>query len=492
MSTLLQLKKDPERLHQAAQILERENQKLIEENLLLKARIDALQGRDPASMQLQLQALEQQLAVRNQRLFGDKSEKGHRAERRADEKKPQRGHGARSQPQLPRVEQVHVLDAPDEMCPKCGNALQVWAGQYEEADEINVIERRFVVVKHKRQKYRCACQSCVETAEGPPKLRKGGRYSVGFAAAVAVGKYADHLPLQRQVTQMQRQGLRIDSQTLWDQLFALSAHLQPAYEALHKHALSHPVVGADETTWRLMGKKGLTNTKRWQVWAVSSPDAVCYRLDESRGADAADALLQDFEGTVMCDGYSAYQALKKRGGDFTLAHCWAHARRKFFELQETFPKEREQALALIQQLYDIDRSLKDKPPEQRLRGRQQRAGPVLKDIHRWALAQRALPQSPLGKAIAYLGKHFDGLRVFLTDAEVPLDNNQTERALRGVVIGRKNHYGSRSVRGTKVAAVMYSLVESAKLNGLDPDLYLKLAALEAIGGKTIPLPHQLV
>ena len=343
------------------------------------------------------------------------------------------------------------------MCPKCGNALQVWAGQYEEADEINVIERRFVVVKHKRQKYRCACQSCVETAEGPPKLRKGGRYSVGFAAAVAVGKYADHLPLQRQVTQMQRQGLRIDSQTLWDQLFALSAHLQPAYEALHKHALSHPVVGADETTWRLMGKKGLTNTKRWQVWAVSSPDAVCYRLDESRGADAADALLQDFEGTVMCDGYSAYQAL-----------------------------------ALIQQLYDIDRSLKDKPPEQRLRGRQQRAGPVLKDIHRWALAQRALPQSPLGKAIAYLGKHFDGLRVFLTDPEVPLDNNQTERALRGVVIGRKNHYGSRSVRGTKVAAVMYSLVESAKLNGLDPDLYLKLAALEAIGGKTIPLPHQLV
>jgi transposase len=112
-------------------------------------------------------------------------------------------------------------------------------------------------------------------------------------------------------------------------------------------------------------------------------------------------------------------------------------------------------------------------------------------IHQWALGQRALPQSPLGKAIAYLGKHFDGLRVFLSDPDVPLDNNRTERALRGVVLGRKNHFGSRSERGTKVAAMMYSLVETAKINGVDPELYLKLAALEAIGGRPIPLPHQL-
>ena len=342
---------------------------------------------------------------------------------------------------------MHILDAADEMCPKCGAQLQEFAGQCEEADEVDVIERRFVLVKHKRQKYRCEC-GCIETAEAPPKLQKSGRYSVGFATAVAVGKYADHLPLQRQVVQMRRQGLRIDSQTLWDQLFALSEHFVPAYEALHQHALTHPVVGADETTWRLMGKKDVTSTKRWQVWALSAPDAVFYQLHPSRSADAAAQLLKDIDGTVMCDGYSAYKALEKRRHDFQLAHCWAHARRKFVEIEETFPKPSEEALGLIGELYRIERDLQEKPPDMRLPIRQQRAGLVVQQIHQWALGQRALPQSPLGKAIAYLGKHWDGLRVFLTDPEVPLDNNRTERAMRGVVVGRENHYGSRSERGT--------------------------------------------
>ncbi|MGB5504338.1 MAG: IS66 family transposase [Polyangiales bacterium] len=453
MPTLDDLKRDPERLHQAAALLEAENKRLIEKNLELQARVDALQGKDPGTLQMRIAELEQQLSVRNQALFGDKSEKRNRAARRADKKKVQNGHGPRDQAELPRLEQVHTLDRADEMCPKCGAQLREFAGQFEEADEVDVVERRFVLVKHKRQKYRCDC-GCIETAEGPPKLQKSGRYSIGFATVVAVGKYADHLPLQRQVVQQRRQGLQIASQTLWDQLLSLSAHLGPAYEALHDHVLSHPVLGADETTWRLMGQKGVTSTKRWQVWALSAPDAVVYQLHPSRGADAAEQLLQDFSGTVMCDGYSAYQSLKKRRRDLKLAHCWAHARRKFVEIEESFPKPSEEALALIAELYRIEREIEGKPPDERLRIREQRAGPVVQEIHRWALQQRALPQSPLGKAIAYLGKHFDGLRAFLTDSAVPLDNNRTERAMRGVVLGRKNHYGSRSERGTQVAAIV--------------------------------------
>ena len=338
------------------------------------------------------------------------------------------------------------------MCPKCGGELRVFEGQFEEADEIDVIERRFVVVKHKRQKYRCDC-GCIETAEGPPKLQKSGRYSIGFATAVAVGKYADHLPLERQVVQMQRQGLQIDSQTLWDKLFALCAHLQPAYDALHAHVLSHPVLGADETTWRLMGKKGVTNTKRWHVWALSCPDAVYYQLHPSRGADAAAELLRDFAGTVMCDGYSAYQSLRKRRHDFKLAHCWAHVRRKFVEIEESFPKQSEEALALIAELYRIERELEGKPPDERLRIRATRAGLVAQQIHQWTLGQRALPQSPLGKAVDYLGKHFEGLKVFLTDPHVPLDNNRTERALRGVVVSGSLCVTSSNAWNLKVRVV---------------------------------------
>jgi transposase len=488
--TLADLKRDPERLHQAATLLEAENKKLIEKNLELQARIDALQGRDPATLQMRIAELEQQLSVRNQALFGDKSEKRNRKERRAEEKKPQTGHGPREQAELPRIEQVHTLDAADEMCAKCGGELQVFDGQFEEADEIDVVERRFVVVKHKRQKYRCDC-GCIETAEGPQKLQKSGRYSIDFATTVAVAKYADHLPLQRQVVRMQRQGLEIDTQTLWDQLLSLSEHLQPAYEALHAHVLRAPVVGADEATWRLMGQKAVTSTKRWHVWALSAPDAVIYQLHPSRSADAAAELFKDFAGTAMCDGYSAYQALQKRLVDFQLAHCWGHARRKFVEIEDSIPKQSAEVLGLIAELYRIEHEIRDKPPDVRLAIRATRSGPVVQQIHQWALTQRALPQSPLGKAIAYLGKHWDGLRVFLTDPNVPLDNNQTERALRGVVLGRKNHYGSRSERGTKVAAMMYSLVETAKINRVDPDLYLKLAALEAIGGRPIPFPHQL-
>ena len=151
---------------------------------------------------------------------------------------------------------------------------------------------------------------------------------------------------------------------------------------------------------------------------------------------------------------------------------------KFVEIEESSPRPSEEALALIAQLYRIEREIENKPPDMRLAIRQQRAGPVVQQIHQWALLQRALPQSLLGKVIAYLGKHFDGLRVCLTDPNVPL-NNRAERALRGVVIGRKNHFVSRSERCTKVAAMMYSLVESAKINGVDLELYLKLAALQA-------------
>lgn len=305
--------------------------------------------------------------------------------------------------------------------------------------------------------------------------------------SVAIAKYADHLPLERQVRVMKRQGLVVDSQTLWDQLNALAQRLWPARDALHQYVLVQPVIGADETFWRLMEGNG--QNKRWQTWAVVAPNAVSYRILDSRSAVAANQVLGDYAGTVLCDGYSAYESLKKRGGRFEIAHCWAHVRRKFVEAQDLAPGPCGEVLDLIGELYAAERECEH--DQERARIRAERSRDIVRRIHSWALKQTPLPQSPLGKAIAYMGDLWPGLLRFLDEPRLALDNNATERALRGVVVGRKNHYGSRSERGTQVAALFYSLIESAKLAGVEPDAYLRLAARRAIRGETIPLPHEL-
>lgn len=170
----------------------------------------------------------------------------------------------------------------------------------------------------KRKKYRCKCGGAIETALGPKKRIAGGRYAPSVAVAIAVDKYADHLPLERQARIMTRQGPAIDSQTLWDQIDALTKHLTPTYERLHAYVLSQPVLGADETPWRRMAGQ---RSKRWSAWALCAPNAVYYHLDESRSAEAAKKVLRDFSGTLVCDGYSAYESLKKQGALFRVAHC---------------------------------------------------------------------------------------------------------------------------------------------------------------------------
>jgi transposase len=476
---------DDEQVRTAAKLLERENERLLRQVLELKQKLNAAQGHSVEQMQL-VAELEQQLAVRNKMLFGKSSER--RGGKAADaDKQTQTGHGPREQTELAIVEREHDLDDADKACTSCGKLLSEMTGQFEESDEVDVLERQFVLVRHKRKKYRCTCGGCVETALGPQKLITGGRYSIDFAVSVAVAKYTDHLPLERQVRMMKRQGLVVDSQTLWDQINALAVWLAPAHDSLHAHVLAQPVVGADETFWRLMENGG--DNKRWQTWAVTSSDAVSYRIRDSRSAATAGEVLDSYAGTVMCDGYSAYASLQKRSGKFQLAHCWAHVRRKFVEAESFAPAPCKQVLDLIGELYAIERDCTS--DDERARIRNERSRDIVKQIQSWALEQRALPQSPLGKAIRYMGELWPGLQRFIDDPRLALDNNSTERALRGVVLGRKNHFGSRSERGTVVAALFYSLIESAKLSGIEPDAYLRTAARAAIGGKQIPLPHEL-
>ncbi len=486
---------DPETLRTAALLLEKENRRLIEQVLSLKARIDALEGKPPTDLQQQLALLEQQLAQRNKMLFGKSSER--REHPKTDEdagSEEKKGHGPREQPKLPLVETPHVLDAADHTCTSCGGHLQEWVGQTEDSEEIDVIERRFVIRKHMRKKYRCRCGGCVETAPGPLKLREGGRYGIDFAIAVAVDKYVDHIALERQARRMGRDGLVIDSQTLWDQINLLAHVLAPLKTRIHDYILAQPVIGADETRWRMMSDRGKDEgPSNWQVWAIGCPTAVSYTILESRSAAAAAKIFGAYAGKVMVDGYDAYESLARKLLTLMLAHCWAHVRRKFVEQESNHPEAVGEVLDLIAKLYAIDRRVPTGPPgdEERRRLRDTESRAVIREIQAWALKTESLPESGLRRAIEYMGNHWKGLLRFLEDPRVPLDNNAIERALRGPVQGRKNHHGSRSRRGTEVAALLYTLVESAMLNGLDPRAYLRAATVAALTGETIPLPHEV-
>jgi len=346
---------DPQQLRAIATALDKANAGLARELLATKLELARLRGEELVTLELELRFRTEQLAARERVLFAPSSERRRKDEGdRPCEPRRERGHGPTAQPSLPMTERVHTLDEPDQSCTACGGRLEAWPGQFEESEEVDVVARSFRLVVHRRQKYRCRCGGCVETAPGPVRLVPGGRYSTAFAVDVAIAKYADHLPLARQVGQMRRAGLEVSTQTLWDQLVALEARLEPSYEALVAELLTAPVIGADETRWRLLGKGSQT----WWAWSLWTGEAVVYRILASRSTQAARDLLGEYAGVVLCDGYSAYSALAKGTGPpparegplIALAHCWAHVRRKFVEAEPHYPEAAEM-LERIGRLY---------------------------------------------------------------------------------------------------------------------------------------------
>ena len=494
-------KHDDELLAQKNRLLEFENERLHARLQELAAENAKLRGeKPPEQLALELQTLEDQVASMQKRLYGDSSEKRD-YDKPPKEASQVREHSGRTpQPKLPLVETLVELADDDRECPACAGTLEEMGEQTQDTEVIDVIRRRFIVRRIRRQKYRCKCQSMIVVAPPSVTHRPHGRFTLDFGADVAVSKYGWAMPLDRQRRSMEADGLVVTTQTLWDQIEAIATRLEPVYDALREHIVGADVVGIDETWWRLMNKK---LTKRWWVWAMQSGDAVYFRAAPSRSAQTAADVLGDFSGTLICDGYNAYETVRKRKpGDIKLALCWAHVRRKFVDAEPNYPAAA-RALELIGELFAIDRNTAD-PTElsgdekhaaevARTAARAQTAPGILETLKNWALEQRGLPKSSLRKAIDYMLGHWQALQTFIDDPYVPLDNNATERALRGIVIGRKNHYGSRSVRGTEVAAILYSLVESAKLAGLDPLGYIRGAVQGIEMGvpptRLLPLPE---
>jgi transposase len=304
-------------LRQAGQLLDAENRRLHERLKTLYKELAVWRDEDPDKLQLELIKLQELVNQRNHELFGDSSERRSESDSRpASEQKSddaQPGHGPTEQPDLPVIAQLHELDEADLICPKCGGHLEEMKGQSEDSEEIDIVERRLVIRKHKKLKYRCKCNACVETAPGPEKLIPGGRYSVGFAVNVAVDKFSDSLPWDRQVGRFARDGLRVSVATLWDQCDALAKRLAPLMPKLRAYLLSLAVLGADETWWRLMDKRrnGGTN-KKWWAWALCAGDGVYFEIRKERSSDVVVDMLLEYDGILIVDGHGAYKKAQKR------------------------------------------------------------------------------------------------------------------------------------------------------------------------------------
>ncbi len=477
----LEHEQNPERLRRVA-LLQHAQIKHLTALVAKQAAVLESLGKKPENVELTLAAV----AARGDGATDKPDEKRAKSRDRrqpsGDDKKPRKGHGPSQQPTLERLVIECHLDEADQTCPSCGGHLEAMKGQFETAELIDVVEVQYRVVETRRQKYRCGCGACVETAlpaEGVPERNiEGGRYSLDFAAKVAIDKYVHHLPLERQVRMMAERGLFVASQTLWDQVLALALQLKPTWEALHAQAMSEPVIGVDQTGWPRLDDR---TAKKWQMWCIVAPNLVYHRICDDKSAQTFRDILGGFSGKIVAD-QAATHAAGARDGPIVLAGCWAHIYRKFAEAEPDHPQA-SAMLELIGELYAIERRATSEAELGELRRTE--SADVLRRIKAWLESVTVVSSTSLGAATKHTLKVWPSLRVFIDDPKVWIDNNPTERGLRGPVVGRRNHFGSKSRLGTEVAAILYSLVETAKVCAVDPARYLAAAVRAARRGAVL-------
>jgi transposase len=343
-----------------------------------------------------------------------------------------------------------------------------------------------VIVTH-RPKLACrVCTGVVVQQPAPPRLIEGGIPTEATVAHVLVARYADHLPLHRQAQMLERQGVELDRSTLAFWVGYAAAEIVSVVGRLKEIALASARLFADETVVPVLDP-GRGHTKRGYFWAIArddrpwggkDPPAVVYTYAPGRGKEHARALLGGYRGILQCDGYAAYQSLMDptgKAGPRILAFCWSHVRRGFYDLAKTGATPiATEALARIAALYRIEAEARGKTPAERLVIRQARSRPLVTELRPWFEAQfTKLPaRGPTADAIAYALNHWDGLVRFLDDGRIDLDTNAVERSMRPVALSRKNALFAGSDEGGANWAAVASLVETCKLNSVDPERYL--------------------
>jgi transposase len=408
------------------------------------------------------------------------AEAGKRSPATREQQKGRRRAGRGRLPaHLPEIERVLAPEATS--CPCCQGPL-VEIG-VDTARRLDVIPAQFRVLVTRRPKLACrACPGVVLQAPAPARLIEGGMPTEAAVAHVLVSRYADHLPLYRQAQILARQGIEISRAVLADWLGTATREVAPVVRRMHQILQASPRLFADETTMPVLDP-GRGQVKKGYAWAIArddrpwgggDPPAVVFHYAPGRGAEHPKALLADYAGILQCDGYAAYKTLAGARQGITLAFCWSHVRREFIELArgKTAPIATE-TLQRIAALYAIEAEIRGKPPEIRQSVRQMRSRPLVEALFTWFEVQLArLPGgSPTAKAIRYPLNHREGLCWFLDDGRIELDTNTVERAIRPVCLSRKNSLFASGDDGGARWCAAASLVETCKLNGVDPQRY---------------------
>ena len=394
---------------------------------------------------------------------------------------------------LPRENHVHRPDATDAAhdaagntcgCTACGGRLRQIGADVSE--QLEYVPARFKVIRHVRPKLACVSCETIFQAAAPSRPIARGVAGPTLLANVLVSKYCDHIPLHRLARIHARDGVCFDPSTYGGWVEQSHALLDPLVAALGRYTLAGAKVHADDTPVPVLDP-GRGRTKTGRLWVYvrddrpagsTEPPAAWYRYSPNRKGEHPQDHLKHYRGILQADAYGGYGKIYATGR-VEEAACWAHARRPFWDMYENQGRVTgsiaEQALQRIAALYAVEADIRGQPPDARRRERQARAGPLLEELRAWltGMVGRVSAKSELAKAIGYSLTRWRALTRYCDDGRIEIDNNAAERALRGVALGRNNYLFMGSDAGGERAASIYSLVETAKLNGLDPQAYLQ-------------------
>lgn len=387
-----------------------------------------------------------------------------------------------------REDVIHDLSDEEKVC-ACGCKL-INIGE-EVAEQLEVIPAKIYVKRHKRKKYACKkCQENVKIAPVQSQAIAKCMAAPGLLSHVAVMKFDDHLPLYRQSEIWERLGVDISRQTLSSWVLKMGSALEPLAKHLQKHILKSGYVKADETTAQVLKTPGKKNKSQSYMWTYltgnSSRPAVVYDYQQTRHGQFAKDFLSGFKGVLQTDGYSGYHCVTQERSIKAMG-CWAHARRKFHDVAHLAKKEgvASKSVKIIAQLYGIEDEIKGLASAEKHAIRQEKSKPILEAFYEYLreVKPHVQPKGMLDKAVSYTLNQWNALVYYLKDGAVNIDNNAAERQIRPFAIGRKNWLFMGSPDGAKAGATLYSLIETAKLNDINPEGYLKFLLEHTIDPK---------